>query len=448
MNTFKNFHWNVKLACLSGFLSAISTSLFFDTVMTIFIFNEIAKPVKGEGSENTFLGLIEATYGLSELIFAIPMGYVADKFTRTLVLKIGGGLEYVTLVATSLVIWSIGKWNNSSIPFGLMLVIQCLWGLSWGLSSGASGALVADSVRDGERSQMYLVQSTCALVGSLVGPILIIILARVLSDNTDFWDTETLRTIIYIGMLMHTVPVACMFMYTEITNPEETPYIETPNNDIEQRLLNVESRLQNIHNPTPLVTKPTSFFTFAPTVLFSCQLVISFGSGMTVKYWPMFLKDDCGMSMETIQILALIIITQIIIFQQLAQKISKIIGRVYTAVALNSIGICCQISIALLPKSYYHTTWLVGILYTSRVSIMNSSGPLLSSALMDIVPKDHRARWESLYSIMTLGWCGSALFGGFISDEADYSSTFLITAGCHIVGNSMYLLVRNHIPNE
>ena len=40
-----------------------------------------------------------------------------------------------------------------------------------------------------------------------------------------------------------------------------------------------------------------------------------------------------------------------------------------------------------------------------------------------------RARWNSIESIMTFGWSGSAVLGGFLIDRTGFRVTFLITAG-------------------
>jgi hypothetical protein len=96
---FQNSHKNVKISALSGFISAISTSLFLDALMTIFIFNNIAT-IEGPDHKNEMLGAIETAYGVSELLFAIPIGYIADKYNRTLVLRSSAVMEYTSKTCT------------------------------------------------------------------------------------------------------------------------------------------------------------------------------------------------------------------------------------------------------------------------------------------------------------------------------------------------------------
>ena len=49
---------------------------------------------------------------------------------------------------------------------------------------------------------------------------------------------------------------------------------------------------------------------------------------------------------------------------------------------------------------------------------------------MDFVPSRTRARWKSLESVASFGWCGSAALGGYLADQpgVGYAGTFKYTA--------------------
>ena len=65
---------------------------------------------------------------------------------------------------------------------------------------------------------------------------------------------------------------------------------------------------------------------------------------------------------------------------------------------------------------------------------MNCTYPLNTSIMMDYCPKDQRARWTSLQSVVRFGWCGSAALGGVLADAHDYRFTFTITAAWQGLG--------------
>jgi len=105
----------------------------------------------------------------------------------------------------------------------------------------------------------------------------------------------------------------------------------------------------------------------------------------------------------------------------------------------------------LVNNGYKH--WIVIVpIYIFRTGLMNCTYPLDESILMDNVPKNTRSRWKSLESISVFGWCGSALFGGWLADDFSYSFSFLITAIMQLAGAFLYIplipLVENEKPNE
>ena len=91
---------------------------------------------------------------------------------------------------------------------------------------------------------------------------------------------------------------------------------------------------------------------------------------------------------------------------------------------------------------------LMVAIYIARTTLMNCTYPLEEAILMDYVPKETRARWKSLDSIMVFGWCGSAAVGGIIADAYDYSTTFLVTAALQAAGTLVFAYLWVVIPQS
>ena len=87
-------------------------------------------------------------------------------------------------------------------------------------------------------------------------------------------------------------------------------------------------------------------------------------------------------------------------------------------------------------------------IYVLRTSLMNATYPLTESILMDFVPKDERARWKSLDSVASFGWCGSAALGGMVADKYDYTHTFLITAIIQSIGIGIWAFLLPLVPRN
>lgn len=65
---------------------------------------------------------------------------------------------------------------------------------------------------------------------------------------------------------------------------------------------------------------------------------------------------------------------------------------------------------------------------------------------MDFVPKNERARWKSLDSVASFGWCGSAALGGWLTDKYDYTHTFFITALLQSMGILCFATLLPLVP--
>ena len=87
-------------------------------------------------------------------------------------------------------------------------------------------------------------------------------------------------------------------------------------------------------------------------------------------------------------------------------------------------------------------------IYVLRTALMNATYPIQESVLMDFVPRDQRARWKSLDSVASFGWCGSAAFGGWLADKFDYTYTFLITAILQSIGVAVWCLLLPLVPRK
>ena len=184
-----------------------------------------------------------------------------------------------------------------------------------------------------------------------------------------------------------------------------------------------------------------------PYIVFISGLISSLGSGMTVKFFPLFFKDEVGMSPSQVQVIYVLVPLVMVILGILCTKIASAgLGRVQTTALYNVGGISLLLTMVFFKKYLdAHPIYLVPI-YVLRTGLMNSTYPLCESILMDFVPKDQRARWKSLDSVASFGWCGSAAFGGWLADKYDYTHTFLLTAIFQIVSTGVWCLLLPLVP--
>ena len=92
---------------------------------------------------------------------------------------------------------------------------------------------------------------------------------------------------------------------------------------------------------------------------------------------------------------------------------------------------------------------LLVIFYISRNALMNASGPISRSIVMDIVPTSSRGKWNSLETLAWgMFWSVSASVGGVIVDSYGFIYVFIFTATLYTFATLLLLTIRNKVPKE
>lgn len=55
-----------------------------------------------------------------------------------------------------------------------------------------------------------------------------------------------------------------------------------------------------------------------------------------------------------------------------------------------------------------------------RGQLQNAAYPVDRSILMDFIQSGSRGKWNSIASLTTMTWSGSAVLGGYLADKYDY----------------------------
>ena len=180
----------------------------------------------------------------------------------------------------------------------------------------------------------------------------------------------------------------------------------------------------------------------AATVCVS-DVVSMLGSGMTVKFFPLFFWREVGLSPIKVQVIYVLAPTGIACCAFVAQKMSKRIGRVWVTVVTKS---CACVLLAVMTRVADGP--LVIVLYLLRTWLANCCSGLTRSILNDYVRKEERARWNAAESINRFGWSGSAVLGGHLVDRYGYRFTFLITAGLQLCSAAILSSLARVVERE
>ena len=174
-----------------------------------------------------------------------------------------------------------------------------------------------------------------------------------------------------------------------------------------------------------------------PWFLFALNLFMAFGAGMTVKFFPIFFSERCKVTPVTLQLVYIALPLVVVCFTVVATKLSKKVGRMQVIIPFTAIGIFFTLAMSLL-HDYYEKPHVMIPVYLLRCGFQWSTGGLSYSIIADYVPKEYRARWNTLESIASFGWSGSAVLGGHLVKSQGYSATFAITACVQFFGMAFF----------
>ena len=444
------------------------------------------------GQSNSYAGYIEAAQGISSLVVSVPVGLMADRGSKARVIAAGGVLLPVAVAATSFaVVYGVGHESERWVSFFTFMGALMLWGAVQAIQNGPGQALFADSTPKGERSKYMQKIFSLNMCASVLGPALSLLLFVLHGDT---WDLTSLRNVFLVGMGLEVFAGVAMLLFRDDCALTE----EAAAAGAAPVAAAAATATATATATTATVADATADATAAdaararrawlvPRILFASNLMFGVASGMTIKFFPLFFKNECGMSPVGVQAVYTGVPLLLAACARLATFLAARFGRVQTMVLLKVIGVGLLVAMALLvpwvrqavaPDSAADdggqrdegegesegeegaksdggggggapAATRVGVIvaiYLLRTGLMNCTFPLSSSIMMDSVPADQRARWASAQSLVRFGWCGSAAAGGVLADRFGYAYTFLITAGVQAVATVMQCALLPLVP--
>ena len=146
--------------------------------------------------------------GVAQLITALPIGWLADRWGRGPICRIGGVFLLLATGTSIVAVVNPFNWPNTVVYYALCFAMV-VWGISEGISNGPAQALFADSVAEGERSTYYTVLMMCYMLPSALGPALCILLFSVWGDT---WTLAQIRIPFVVGLCLE-IPAA-VFLFS------------------------------------------------------------------------------------------------------------------------------------------------------------------------------------------------------------------------------------------
>ena len=419
--TIKTMNYNVKLVFLFSFFQSFGRGIWMGNVLSAYIFFISDK-------SNKLLGWTSAVTGITLTIFVFPSGYFADKIGRDLLLKIAA------------VIGTIGLFF---ILFGKTLVFifiaLALWGLFQGLTRPSLESIFADSVESGKRSRIYSWMHLIRQLAMSIGPFVNVGLFAFFGDE---WEIDILRSVMIVGIIITFISLGIMLFFSDKRSLGER------SESIEEEITQINNLKENGFGSK--LTKDQAK-KLIPILLVGSNVIIGIGAGMTIKYFPIFFLDVYQLKPIWVQVIMGLTTIFTGLAALLAQRISIEKGRPLIIFSAQLLATLCLFGIASYP--IFNITLPILIpLFIARGSLMNAAQPLSRSILMDVIPKKHRGKWNSLEAFAWgFFWNFSAVIGGYlIGDVAPYKFwlCFIVTASVYLVGVIPILLLIPLVGKE
>lgn len=437
LSSLFNYNHNVLYTLLYKFSDGVAQGVWSAASMATYIYLL-------ENNSTKYVGLAQGIQGTFVAISAIPAGWLADRFRRDRVLKCCAVASCGAIACTTAAV--LLPQDRTVCVFGMAVDHKYLWlcfALAlWGLGQGAGPvveALLADSTRTGSRSKVYSIMFSAGLAGMSIGPCAA---AATFAVTGNAWHVQTLQHVILVGMVLAVIPILALLCFDD------------------DHSLGAESNAVR-HQPTPTRSpvsgktagqrRPRQFRSLSkkcvPYFLASSDVLFGLASGMTIKFFPIFfLKQVALPPIGTNFILAGTPLC-VAVMSQLASPIAHLLGRVPTILLLKLIGVNLMGFMGMFPEIWTKLGVIIPV-YVIRTAIINSAAPLQKSILMDYVPKESRARWNSLDGVLIFGWSGSAFLGGILIEKFGFDFTFCITALVQGIGACFLIPLLLLVPRK
>ena len=466
---------NIPLIIAYTYFLQTSRSLWSNNILSSYVYL-----LKNNSPEA--VGLITAIMGMSQVLVAFPAGHAADTYGRDRVLKLGAFVGFISL---STLCFAVYRQDYSTLALALAAS-----GVFMGITSPSTMALLADSIREGQRAKYFTHNLQVTRAGQMFGPILALGLFSFWGDT---WALKECSWVLAIGQFF-CIPAMFLLCYmkdeyaigatasrestgTTVSinslsleedeelsscNDTESPAIGSVTNGNEalfedtsqcSQPIQPYQRLSDTENDDN-VRSGNRFISIAVATSDTIQAV---ASGMTIRYFPIFFMKSLNLHPTQVQFLYIVAPLGQIVAAHFVQKASIKYGLLEPAVMCRLTGVFFMFAMmytyehmnnmpfGLTPSTSVRLTCL---LYVFRTIFMNCTSGLTKGVLMDSVPREERGKWSALESFNTASWSGSSFVGGILVGMYGISVNFYVTSIMQLVATIPLMLLFNKVSHR
>jgi MFS family permease len=341
------------------------------------------------GYNEALLGQLVTASSLAALIFALPMGYLADLIGRKSSLILSGALMSLSLAAMVI-------WPNATVFY----LTNILFGISQSLAAVTMAPFLMENSGEEERTYLFSIgsglQMTAASIGNWIGGFLPTwVAASRVVDATS--------SVAYGGALTITAVTAALGLLPLL-------FLKTP----------------RIERSDRTVFAPLAYAARHPRKLGRLilpMLLTSIGAGLIMPFMNVFYRQVYNQPDPVIGSLfawgSLAMAIGLLVAPPLADRMGKIQMVVITQ------GISIPFLVLLGFSPWF---WLSAFAYYIRLALMNMSGPVYQTFVMENVEPSARSTVASLVSMSwNFGWAFSPMISGWFQVNYGFGPAYLGT---------------------
>ena len=384
----RRLNHNVALTFIVAAFEGAGDSVWNGSVLAAFIYELM-------GASNSYVGYVEAAQGTIILLVGLPMGWIADKFAKPPVIIAGALCIPIAVAATAFAaVYGVaheGIRTEELKAYWVLFGAMCAWGVAYAVYGGALQAMMADSIPTRSRVWSYTKLSQVSLLASALGPIIAIVIFALHGDK---WAKLDMRNVLCVGVAIE-LPmfIPMLFFRTSCTVDEESTAASTEATaDVEGAAAthgtSTHAPVTAAEDALPPVTPPRNYpaaggggdagtgeapgeappsahatkagtndeaselscVWVVPYVLFLSEIFFALGSGMTVKFFPLFFKNDLRLSPVAVQVIYLVLPLMMAACNGLGEVSARRVGRLPVCIGFKLVGLSLLVTMALIKE--------------------------------------------------------------------------------------------------
>ncbi len=369
-------------------------------IIPFYVFDVIDK------SDYYFLGIYFGIAFVVSTLLILPSGIIADRFSRIFLIRIG---SITSSIGGFILLLASGRQE--------LLVASLLIATSYPLVVPGLSAIIADRTPVGYGKDLaYSIVYGSNLGFFAVGNVLLYVFQVFIG-----FDSEGLRFTILVFALFNLFAGIFAFSIRHKRPPNRNNVEDSLTGDVLKEDLFPRSIDNNSDDASGGIFRFLHRNMAWRVVLIN--LMLGFGAGFIVPFFPVFFEDRFGLKPGTIGLIFAAQQVFMALGNFCAPLFSRAIRRVPTMALTESAAIICALYLA-----FSYNLALAIIAFIARGALMNVANPLMQSLMMDLVGENYRATATSTLGLtFSAGNAPSTIMSGRIIDERNsYVPSFLM----------------------